>query len=73
MTSRIKEYFRFPLFRGGRIFSKGGRMMGKRKAVIFAFCCGAVVLLTACGQSSQELAKTPGEYVKRAEELILSG
>ena len=47
--------------------------MGKRKAVIFAFCCGAVVLLTACGQSSQELAKTPGEYVKRAEELILSG
>lgn len=47
--------------------------MGKRRAVIFAFCCGAVVLLTACGQSSQELAKTPGEYVKRAEELILSG
>ena len=31
------------------------------------------MLLTACGQSSQELAKTPGEYVKRAEELILSG
>lgn len=47
--------------------------MGKCRAVRFAFCCGAAVLLTACGQGSRELAKTPGQYVEHAEELIFSG